>query len=250
MTLLPRIGLLIPSTNTAVEADFQRVLAGAATVHSERLFIPEGTMTPAHLDEMNHDLDHRIRSLASAKVDVIAYACTSGSFYRGPGWDDVVVQRVESQAGVRCVTTSQAVSAALERLGVRRLSVVTPYPAWTNERLVAYYQAAGFEILSIAGDERAARQGHRFVNDQPPGEIEDFALRHVSTQAEALFCSCTAWRAFEVSARIEAGIGRPVVTSNQATAWLVAERLGLMAGLGAAARARFGMLGAKAAVAA
>jgi maleate isomerase len=41
----------------------------------------------------------------------------------------------------------------------------------------------------------------------------------MDSQAEALFISCTALRSALVTADIEKAIGRPVVTSNQASAW-------------------------------
>jgi len=41
----------------------------------------------------------------------------------------------------------------------------------------------------------------------------------MAPQSDALFISCTAVRAAGVAAEIEAAIGKPVVTSNLATAW-------------------------------
>lgn len=214
-----RIGLLIPSTNTAVEADFQRALPDNVTAHSERLFIPGGSMTAEHLDLMNRDLAAKVELLATAQVDVMVYACTSGSFYRGASWDQEVTAIVEQVASVPCITTSNAVTEAFRALSLRSLSVITPYPDWTNERLVEYYQSAGLHITSVTGDPRAARSGHRAVNDQDPQEILRFGLDHCDDAAEALFCSCTAWRAMECVTEMESKLGRPVVTSNQATIW-------------------------------
>lgn len=214
-----RIGILIPSTNTTVEADFQRVLTDQVTAHSARLYIPDGTMTEEFLNEMNRDLEQKVRLLASAQPDVIVYACTSGSFYRGPEFDEQVRRTVEHIAGVPCVTTSTAVSQALRALGLQSLSVVTPYPEWTNEKLVDYYRNAGFHVVSVHRDPRAAARGHRAINDQDPAEILQFGLDHFDSLAQGLFCSCTAWRAMECVPELEAELGVPVVTSNQATIW-------------------------------
>ncbi|BCN37799.1 maleate cis-trans isomerase [Alicycliphilus denitrificans] len=241
--VLPRIGVLIPSTNTAVEADFQRVLAGHASVHSERLFIPDGQMSEAHLDEMNRDLEARIRSLASAKVDVVAYACTSGSFYKGVAWDEAVIETVQRVAGVPCTTTSKAVVEALRCVAPSgAIAAITPYPEWTNQRLRQYYEAQGFSILALAGDERSARGGHRFVNDQDPAEIARFGLENMHEDARALFCSCTAWRAFEALPALEAALGIPVVTSNQATLWKASRMLNLQLPAQAGTSGPFGRL--------
>ena len=214
-----RIGLLVPSTNTAVEADFQRLLGGRVTVHGARLEIPDGTLTEAALDRMNTDLARQVELLAGARVDLIVYACTSGSFYRGQGWDAEIRRTVKASSGLDCIATSEAVAMAFDALNVQRLSVVTPYPATINERLSSYYTTRGFTLLNVDGDPRSARDGHRAVNDQPPEEIIGFAREHVHADAQALFCSCTAWRAVEAVERLEQSLGIPVITSNQATIW-------------------------------
>ncbi|MEP0324600.1 MAG: ectoine utilization protein EutA, partial [Bauldia litoralis] len=46
-------------------------------------------------------------------------------------------------------------------------------------------------------------------------------------RSEGLFISCTALRAAEVVATIEAACGVPVVTSNQASAWMCVRLAGI-----------------------
>lgn len=215
----PRIGLLVPSTNTTVERDFQHLGAGCASFHSQRMRVPDGTMTAELLDQMNAELASDIRCLATADVDVVAYACTSGTFVKGSAWDAAVVEDIRAISGKPAAAASPSVVAALRSLEARRISVATPYPDWTNERLKAYLEANGFEVLSIASDPRAAAGGHRSINDQAPEEIAEFAVRTAHPEADAIFCSCTAWRSLEAADRIEQASGRPVVTSNQALLW-------------------------------
>ena len=43
--------------------------------------------------------------------------------------------------------------------------------------------------------------------------------------------SCTSWNAFSVADQVEQAIGKPVVTSNQATIWATFRKLGYMQGL-------------------
>jgi len=53
------------------------------------------------------------------------------------------------------------------------------------------------------------------------------AAREVdSPEAEAVFISCTAWRTFEIIECLEKDIGKPVITSNQATLWGCLKALG------------------------
>ncbi len=222
-----RIGVLVPSTNTSVEADYQRTVAGekGISIHGQRLLIPEGDMTAAFLDVMNQDLDKSITTLNTARVDIMAYCCTSGSFYKGPGWDRDVMAKIDKLAGVPAVATSPAAVEALRDAGAKRLSVATPYPDWTNEKLKVYLEHEGFEVLSLDGDARARQGGHTFVNDQDPAEIAEFVIEKHNPEADAIFCSCTAWRSMEAIPAIEQATGKKVITSNQATIWATLKAL-------------------------
>jgi maleate cis-trans isomerase len=216
MSRLHRIGLLVPSTNTTVEADFQRIGTCAASFHSQRMRASNGEMTAAVLEAMNERLPVEASCLGSAEVDVVGYACTSGTFFKGPEWDREVVETIRAATGRPAVATMSSVVDALAGLGARRISVVTPYPEWTNIRMKAYLEGCGFDVLNIESNAAASAGGHRFINDQEPAEIADFAARVCRPDADALLCSCTAWRALEAVDTIEERTGKPVVTSNQA----------------------------------
>jgi len=54
-----------------------------------------------------------------------------------------------------------------------------------------------------------------------------FASRACRPEADALLCSCTAWRSLEAVAELERRTGKPVVTSNQASIWAAYHALGL-----------------------
>jgi maleate cis-trans isomerase len=191
-----RIGVMVPSTNTTCEADFQLVVPPGITVHGQRLWLTNDALGEDGMVRMNAEIETGARYLATARVDVISYGCTTGSFFKGPGWDQEMIQVIRRAAGVPAVATSPSVVEALRAVGARRLSVATPYPEWNNVKLRAYLESMGFEVLC-------------------------------RPEADALLCSCTAWRSVEAVAEIERRIGKPVVTSNQAAIWASLRILGV-----------------------
>jgi maleate cis-trans isomerase len=219
MSLRKRIGVMVPSTNTTFEADFQLVAPRDVTVHGQRLWLTNDSSGPGTMDRMNSEVEAGARYLATARVDVVAYGCTTGSFYRGPGWDREMLDLIRGAAGVPAVATSPSVVEALHAFGARTVSVATPYPDWANVRLRAYFEALGFEILNVEGDPRAAASGNQGTNDFDPEDVVAFAARACRPEADVLFCACTAWRALEAAAELERRTGKPVVTSNQASIW-------------------------------
>ena len=227
MGLRKRIGVMVPSTNTTFEADFQLVAPRDVTIHGQRLWLTNDAAGEAGMDRMNAEVESGARYLATAKVDVIAYGCTTGSFYRGPGWDKEMIGLMERAAGVPAVATSPSVVDALRFVGAKKISVATPYPEWNNQKLRAYLAAAGFEVLNVDGEPRAAKSGNQGINDQDPARVVEFASRVCRPEADALLCSCTAWRSVEAAGELERRVQKPVVTSNQASIWAAFRALGL-----------------------
>jgi maleate cis-trans isomerase len=222
-----RIGVMVPSTNTTCEADFQLVVSRDATIHGQRLWLTNEDNGDEVYDRMNAEIESGARYLATAKVDVIVYGCTTGSFFKGPGWDTQMLEVIRREAGVPAVATSPSVVEALRFLGAKRLSVATPYPEWNNRRLRNYLEAQGFEVLNVDGEPRAAAAGNQGINDQDPKSVAEFAAGACRPEADALLCSCTAWRSVEAVAAIEERTGKPAVTSNQSTIWAALRSLGM-----------------------
>ena len=127
-----RIGVMVPSTNTTCEADYQLAAPRGITIHGQRLWLTNDASGEEGVNRMNAEIESGARYLATAKVDVIAYGCTTGSFYKGPGWDREMLQVIERTAGVPAVAASPSVVDALRFFGARRISVATPYPEWNN----------------------------------------------------------------------------------------------------------------------
>jgi maleate isomerase len=231
MGVRKRIGVMVPSTNTTCEADYQMVVPRGITVHGQRLWLTNDALGEEGMNRMNGEIESGARYLATARVDVIAYGCTTGSFYKGPGWDREMVELIQRTAGVAAVATSPSVVEALRFFGAHRISVATPYPEWNNQQLRRYLEAMGFEVLNIDAEPVAARSGNQGINDQDPAVVADFASRACRPEADAVLCSCTAWRSLEAVDEIERRTGKPVVTSNQASLWSSLRTLGLTEGI-------------------
>ena len=60
-----------------------------------------------------------------------------------------------------------------------------------------------------------------------PEQWFDLTVANARPDADAYFISCTAVRSLEVIGALEAALGRPVVTSNQAFAWHCLREIGV-----------------------
>lgn len=220
-------GLLVPATNQVMERDFARWLPAGARLYVNRLNAPK-TRPRDMLDNLlaiTTGVDEAARLLDLAEPDVVGFGCTSGSFLNGAGWDDEIRARVAGSS--RCgkvVVTARAAADALRALGARRIAVATPYPETVNALLRTYLEHFGFEICAFHAVDGWGSGG---ISRLAPQVAVDLALKGIPARPDAIFISCTNFRAGEVIDRIEAEAGVPVVTANQATFWACARQIGL-----------------------
>lgn len=210
-----RLGLILPSSNTTTEPDLHWLLPEEVTLHSARIWVVD--VTHDDLAKMNDDAESAARYLGTLRPNAIAYACTSGSFIGGPGYDQELLSRIAGAAdGVASVGTSPSMVDALREVGISRVSVATPYTDRINDGLTTFLSANGFEVLNIAGQQLVSNLE---IGNQSPALIREFALANFDSSADGYFLSCTNWRSTEVIETLEQELGKPVVTSNQATLW-------------------------------
>jgi maleate isomerase len=144
-----RIGLLVPSVNTVVEPEFNRMVPEGVSVHAARMQNARSDLEDTL--RMNAHAVRAARELASAKVDVIACACTSGSFVQGEAGERGLRERIKTATGIPVVTTAGAVAEALSTLQVSRLVMATPYTDDINLLEKEFLEAGGFHITAMAG---------------------------------------------------------------------------------------------------
>src|SRR4029077_15805208 len=90
------------------------------------------------------------QTFATGGIELIAYGCTAAGFMAGPRGDAESAAEISNLTGKPVVTTASAMTAALEYLGARRITVVTPYLDPVNERLKAFIEASGIAVENLA----------------------------------------------------------------------------------------------------
>jgi len=221
-----RIGLITLATDTSVLPEHARLMPPGVAVYPAPITLPRGEVTPEALAEMlsTDELEQAASKLVWAGVGIIVFACTTGSLVHGPGWDRQLIARIERATGLPATTTATAVLAALQAVKASVLAVATPYIDALNAIEHRFLEAADFRVAAIRG------LGCR--TDPEIGRLgpED-AVRLVSDvdrpEADAIFISCTNWHVVEAVDAIERATGKPVVTSNLASAWAALRLLGI-----------------------
>lgn len=208
-----RLGVVVPSSNTAVEREFPRYVPEGVSVHTSRM--PLESVTAEALDSMSDRAVECAELLSHADVDAIAYACTTGSLLHGPGFDEELEEELSAAIDGPAVATALSVDRALEGVGAERVAVRTPYNEELNAREREYLEAAGYEVESISG---LGIEDNTEIGTLTPADATE-QVASVDPAVDAVFVSCTNYRTLSAVESMEDDLGIPVVTSNGATLW-------------------------------
>ena len=209
-----KIGYVLLATEQTVQDDVIRLRPPGVGIHFTRAAIPDSITNESLAAQAGLLADCAASLLPDGSLDVVCYACTSGSLVIGEERVFAELNRGAPKAQATSLITG--VIRALKTLQARRLVIATPYLDEVNQREVDYLEQAGFEVISICGlnlekDSDMVRVA--------PDYITEFALAQDHPDADAIFVSCGALRTLDVIGEIEAGAGKPAICSNQAMIW-------------------------------
>jgi maleate isomerase len=226
-----RIGLIIPSSNRLSEPQFHRYAPEGVGIHVTRLRMTGKWRRP--VSELKSAIVEAAAALGDAKPGVIVFHCTASSMEAGLDGEKAVIETIAQAAGCAAITTGQAIVEALSHLGIKRLVLLSPYVKQTNEEEIAYLKSAGFDVVHDFAHGLSGSDDYIAV---APERWRDLAWENRREQADGYLLSCTNTTMIEAVAAAEQKLGKPVVTSNQATLWACLRRLGLTQSLPALGR--------------
>lgn len=247
-----RIGMIVPSSNVTVETEIPALLARHASAtfsfHGSRMRMHR--VTPEELAAMNAQRGRCVDELADAGVDALLYACLVAIMVQGPGEHRRVEAEVASQLAGRglpagLVSSAGALVDALAATSARRVAMVMPYLRPLAEKVVAYLEAEGVEVV----DWVALEVGDNAEVGCIPGDrVLDAARGLDLSGADALVISaCVQMPSLPLVERAEQELGLPVLSAATAGAFCLLRVLGLPTEVPGAGSLLAGRVGAGAA---
>lgn len=209
-----KLGFVLLATEQTIESDMFRLCPEGVGLHFTRATIPDSITVETLAAQADELAEAAGKILPDGSLDVITYACTSGSLVIG---EDRIYQefsKTQPQAKATCLIGS--VMRALQAIGAKRIVVATPYLESINAAEKVYLEERGFDVLDIQGLDIEKDSDMIRV---APSFIEEFAFGLDCPEADALFISCGALRSIEIIESLETRIGKPVIVSNQAMMW-------------------------------
>ncbi|MDT0549878.1 MULTISPECIES: decarboxylase [Streptomyces] len=216
------VGVVAPF-DFALDRELWRWVPDQVSLHLTRTpFVPvEVSLDLARLVSEHETLHEAVRALCAIAPEVVAYACTSGSFVGGVAGERAMCAAMTQAGEMPSLTTSGALLGALREIGARRIAVVTPYTKSVTDSLEEYLGEAG---ITVTG--RAYLGLTRHIWKVPYRDVVDMARQAVVGAADALFISCTNLPTYDVIPQLEAELRMPVLSANQVTMWAALRAIG------------------------
>ena len=216
------VGVVAPF-DFALDRELWRWVPDEVSLHLTRTpYVPvEVSLDLARLVSEHQTLREAVRALGAAEPEVIAYACTSGSFVGGIGGERAMSAAMRRRPRCPSLTTSgraprgpRGAGRATDRAGHALYAV-------GHRALEDYLAEAG---IAVAG--RAFLGLTRHIWKVPYREVVQMARQAVRRSADALFISCTNLPTYDAIPQLEAELRMPVLSANQVTMWSALRRMG------------------------
>lgn len=207
----PRYGLVTPMGNPCAEPELS-ILTGAAILAARAVSPSPDSRT--RLEDYIDEIGPALASFDRTPLAAAGFACTC-YYLRGPEMEARDMAALGVRAGFSVLTSTLAIRAMAAHLGVARLALLAPYPAWLAAEAKQYYAAVGLEIVTVRGlpQDLADTRG---IYRLQPSDVAEMAAGLDLAGAEAVLIGGTGMPSLPFIATDRLPV--PVLSSNLALA--------------------------------
>ena len=211
----PRIGLITLGSDFRIEKDFNNIVYGKDIdlyVNRIHCYNPLTNETLAKMADDITDVTKDI--LPDQKIDCVAYGCTSGTV--AAGYETIKSKINLAKPESKVTTPITAAVKAINKLGIKKISIFTPYTKTINDSVINYFKKENIIVNSLTYFD--------IDSDLDIGKVDEDYLFEVLSKIEledsdALFVSCTALPVLSIIDKLEKKINKTVLSSNQTLIW-------------------------------
>ena len=230
-----RIGQIVPSSNTTMETEIPAMLRAREALLPERFTFHSSRMrmhrvTPEELAAMNREGLRCAAELADARVDVMSTACLVAIMAQGLGYhrqveDDFRRIAVENGSDAKVMTSAGALIYGLQKLGAKKISLMTPYMRPLTDKVVAYIENEGIEVVDRLSFEIPdnLEVGRR----DPMQLLEDLKRLNTANVDVVVLSACVQMPSLPAIHTAQERLGIPVTSTAVCTARMMLDLLSL-----------------------
>ncbi|KAI1846691.1 hypothetical protein JX265_009006 [Neoarthrinium moseri] len=217
-----RFGLIIPATNTVVEAEFNWMTVPGVSWHSGRIEIANPNLNDddtmvAFLESLRGTIGAAVERVCSCLPTYMVMGMSAETFWGGQeGAKQFEQFMVEKAGGLKVTTGALAAKSALDVYGAKKIGIITPYQAVGDQQVVDFFTQMGYTVHMIHGLRCDTATS---IAEVHPDTIKDAFRKVNASDVDALLQAGTNLPAARAAAEMEKELGKPVIAINTATLW-------------------------------
>ncbi len=224
-----KIGIVMPSTNTSVQPECDDLRPAGVTNHIARITIQERPLSSdeafmEHVKAMSTGVAAAIDQVMTCQPDHVIMGVALEAFWGGVAQAEALRQSLEDQAGVGVTMGSDALRAALDAFGAKRIAVLTPHQPKGDQVVGDYLREAGYDVVRLMGLKCASP---RLIAHTTPEQVRAAYRELDGDDIDAIVQVGTNLAGMTVAAEAERWLGKPVLSMNALTYWRALRRLGV-----------------------
>jgi maleate isomerase len=214
-------GVIIPSTNTVVEHDFNAIKPDGITFHAGRMYLETQDLSSddafeALLGQIRESIKTAIRDVITCEPDYLVMGMSAETFWGGKAGGAQFTREVEEASGLQVATGAAACEAAVAVLGLKRIAVLTPYQPVGDEQVRGFFEELGVEIVRLHGLRCPSATAIAAVGSD---ELRPILRDLDGPDVDAIVQVGTNLSMLRLADEAESELGKPVVAINAATVW-------------------------------
>jgi maleate isomerase len=151
-----KFAVLIPSTNTSVQPEFDAMRPPGVTNHISRIRIPNIPLeTDADFQRLIELIacaqDEAVDAVMSCEPDRLVLGISAETFWDGLKASRELKRHLEQRTGLPVSMGSEACDAAFKVLGLKRIALLTPYQPVGDANVKRFFEESGYEVRRIKG---------------------------------------------------------------------------------------------------
>lgn len=227
-----KLGVLVPSTNTVVEAEYVRMAPRGVTVHAGRMYVARPQLhsdeaTNDLLDDVRNGLPNAVRDVMTLEPDALLLGMSAPAFYgglEGCAAHEDGIRELAGGTSIPIISGPRSILRALERIGVNRIAILSPYQPVNDREVIGFFEGQGFALTGYHGLRSATATS---IARTPPEQVRSILRDLAATGPEAIVQVGTNLAMVELADEAERWLGVPVLAINATTMWSALRDLGI-----------------------
>jgi maleate isomerase len=227
-----KFGVIAPSTNTAVQPEFDAMRQDGVTNHFGRIAIPNMKLAGdddfnALMDAIRGTIMDAVDAVMSCQPDYLVMGMSAETFWDGLEGSIELEKRIEARAGVKVAMGSDACRAALRTLApeAQRIAVITPYQPVGDRQVIRFFGDCGYEVAALKGLKCESPVAIAHVSERT---LRDAIVELNGPSVDAIVQVGTNLAMARLAAVAEFWLDKPVIAINTATYWWALRQNGIM----------------------